>query len=278
MAADLVNPTALAIAPDGKRVILADTSKRGFLVWDVTNASTARLNGHRERVLAVAMSPDGKRAASVAWNGTALLWDAVTGKQLAKVEINSGTGGSELSAVAFSRSGKRLALGTVGGSVCIWNPADGTWKVVARHNQDPEIKPSKILPAVKDIAYTADGRFIVSSGQDQYVLLTDPRKGKRGTSAGPYKYIGVQALAVSPKGDLLAISHADGVDLVRYAVKRKRGRSGPTLSRVAHLDIRGGAQSLAFSPDGKHLAASVIGEGVSIWEARTGKLSPLDPR
>ncbi len=275
---DLSNPSAIATSPNGSRVVVADLSDEGFLLWDVRARSTVRLKGHGERVASVALSPDGTRAVSVSGNGTALLWDLGARRQIGKVEISDGADGAELSAVAFSRSGGRVALGTIDGSVCVWNPGDGSWKVIARHDTEPEIKPSQILPAVKGIAFTPDDAFVVSGGQDQYVLLTDPNGRRDGASAGPYEYIGVQALAVSPRGELLAIAHADGVDIVHYRVASKKRAAGADLAMRAHIDIRGGAQSLAFSPDGRRLAASVIGEGVTIWEVETGESFPLDPR
>lgn len=275
---EVSNPSAIAASPSGRRVVVADMSEKGFLLWDVAAHSTARLNGHGQRVVSVALSKDGKLAASVARNGTALLWDLSTKRQIGKVEISNGADGAELSAVAFSRSGRRVALGTLGGNVCVWNVDDGSWKIIARHDTEPEIKPSQILPAVKGLAFTPDDGLVVSGGQDQYVLLTDPSGRLESASAGPYEYIGVQAIAVSPRGDLVAIAHADGVDVVRYGEERRKHTPGVELSMRAHIDIRGGAQSLAFSPDGQRLAASIIGEGVTIWEVNTGESFPLDPR
>lgn len=275
---EVSSPSAIAVSPDGARVLVADASERGFLLWDVRKGATTRLNGHHGKVVAVAMSRDGKRAASVSPNGTAMLWDLNARKQVARVEISDGSEGVELSAVAVGSAGRRVALGTVSGNVCIWNPGRGNWTVIARHDTAPEIKPSEILPAVKQVAFTPDGQFVVSGGQDQYALLTDPDGKLEGSSAGPYEYVGVQALAVSPKGDLLAFAHADGIDVVRYRLASKNGKRGAELTLKAHIDIRGGAQAVAFSPNGQRLAASVNGEGVSIWELATGESYPLDPK
>ena len=50
-------------------------------IWDViTGEEVVRtLEGHGDRVLCVAWSPDGRRVATGSWDGTARIWDATTG-------------------------------------------------------------------------------------------------------------------------------------------------------------------------------------------------------
>ncbi len=45
------------------------------------------LTGHKERVTSVAYSPDGRWIATAAWDGTARLWDAKTGKKVRRLDV-----------------------------------------------------------------------------------------------------------------------------------------------------------------------------------------------
>jgi WD40 repeat protein len=58
-------------------------------------------------VVAAVFSPDGLRIATASRDGTAKLWDAITGSQL--LTLHGGEGG--LNGVAFSPEGTRLATG-----------------------------------------------------------------------------------------------------------------------------------------------------------------------
>jgi hypothetical protein len=45
------------------------------------------LPGHTDRLTSVAYSPDGRWIATAAWDGTARIWDAQTGKEVRRVQV-----------------------------------------------------------------------------------------------------------------------------------------------------------------------------------------------
>src|SRR5262245_722204 len=45
------------------------------------------LPGHTDRVTSVAYSPDGRWIVTAAWDGTARLWDAQTGKEVRRLDV-----------------------------------------------------------------------------------------------------------------------------------------------------------------------------------------------
>src|SRR5262245_26844745 len=72
-----VSVNAVAIAPDGKHAAAGDS--RGIRLWDLTTGKQAASSElHRDRVMALAYSPDGKTLASGSEDRTVGLWDAET--------------------------------------------------------------------------------------------------------------------------------------------------------------------------------------------------------
>ncbi len=77
----------------------------------------ARLQGHKDNILSVAFSPDGKHLASGSNDQTVKLWSIES-----KTEINTLKGHTDyVSSVAFSRDGKYLASGSNDMTVKLWN-------------------------------------------------------------------------------------------------------------------------------------------------------------
>jgi WD40 repeat protein len=71
-------------------------------------------------VAAINFSPDGKWIAAASADGTAHIWDAVTGANLLSLPVDSGGTGD----VAFSPDGKRLAVGGKSGIYILVLPID----------------------------------------------------------------------------------------------------------------------------------------------------------
>src|SRR5262249_30292385 len=71
----------------------------------------ALLVGHHERVLCVAISPDGRTVASASADTTVKLWNATTGRELLTLDPRL----FHMDSLRFSRDGTALAVSGTGG-------------------------------------------------------------------------------------------------------------------------------------------------------------------
>ena len=166
-------------------------------VWDLKSGEMRRrLDGHEAKVVDVAVSPDGRLAASASWDRTVGLWRLSDGKLIARLTGHEGP----VNAVSFSPDGDHLYSGSYDGSIRLWHP-DGSRTTAIRPVVEYGwgVNAMQLLPGSR-IAFGAqngDVRVIDLQGNEIKVLA--PHDGP------------VLALAVSPEADMLATGGADGV-------------------------------------------------------------------
>ena len=248
--------THLALSPDG-RVLAAGNWEGNLRLWDAAlGRPLLPLPGHQSWVTAVACAPDGRTVATGGGDGTARLWSLASGRELARFEGSGGVG-----PVCFAPDGKLLAAGSER-AVHVWEVAGGKEKRVPRRCAHPAFSPDgKLLAA----AERGTGR----------VVLWEPATGKIVRRLGP---VG--------KGSetLYGLSFApDGKTLAAVLRETTRGAAAPGDAVLYVWDVAGGkelraltrpqfgALCLAFSPDGRTLAAGTEQGTVHLWDARSGK-------
>jgi WD40 repeat protein len=254
--------TAAAFSPHGRTLALGGDNGIISLRDPATGKEHKQLRGHTEGIYSLTFSPGGRTLASGGRDDMVRLWDLPSGKQRA-VLSDSPAG---LPFAVFSPDGKTVATGGGNGQhrVRLWDAATG---------KEREPFPGHGSP-VTSAAFSPDGRLVATAAwdrRDRMVYFWDHQTGRLLRRLRAHDD-GVRALAFSADGKLLATAgwmQDPDVRLWDLATGAPRGR----LKRVG--DVR-----LAFSPDGKWLAADA--RDICLWKLHTRKEAlhlpgPKDP-
>jgi len=276
--------SAVAFSPDGKLLAAGGADGAGRFTDAATavrllDAATGEelrvLRGHRQRVTALVFTPDGKAVISGSHDGTVRLWDVAGGNELAQFDTEE----YSVLTLALSPDGRKVALG----GQLVGRPGHAPlffWDVAA-HKAIPR-KPPRHGDVVSDhgtaltaLAYSPDGKYLVSAGMDGAVVLWDAGTGEQIRSY--QRSVGfvwsVRALAFSPDGGTLAVGCIDGT------IHSWEVGTGKPLRRYFERDARGIAEevrTLAFSPDGTVLASGGADDRVRLRQVSSGE--PYPPR
>ena len=169
----VTNAFAAAFDDAGHRVLVVGEAGQAG-VYDVsTGELITRLEGHDPawEVLGAAFSPDGSRVVTASADDTARIWDADTGDQLVAMTAFGPHHRmyEQHAAVAFSPDGKLLATAAeFEGDATLWNAATGD-RVTTLEGSKSDLT---------DLAYSVDGRFLVTSYLSGSVRLWDGHSGR----------------------------------------------------------------------------------------------------
>jgi WD40 repeat protein len=231
--------------------------------------------GHRGAISAVVVTPDGKTMVSRGRDQTIRRWNAHTGEELSVFAEPAGTINA-----AFSTDGATIAFAN----------SDGTIRL---HSCENGKELHKLRTGARDctcIVWSLDGKRLAMRGSENVVRVLDIAKG------GEIKQIKIElpnnpnvpggrgvaasgsALAFAPDGQSIAAYVASTPIMIRGEAPANAGNTLRIWDITTGKEIRQIQTSperaincIAFSPDGRVIAAENTNQTVSLWEIASGR-------
>ncbi len=241
----------VAVTADGRIVTAGDDAS--VRVWDPESGRQLRLlMGHRDRVWAVAVSPDGSVAASGSIDNDVRLWDLESGTCTRVIEEHQGGVGS----VVFDSSGTRLVTASADGTVRIFDAATGAELRVLRGHEG----------GVATVAVDPGGTRALSGTLGGELLLWDLTRTDPPRPLPPHDD-SIWDIAIGPDRRTAVTTSEDGTvrvwDLEAVEVRHTLTAGGVPLRHAA------------ISPDGSEVAVGSADYAVRLWDLRSGDLTGI---
>lgn len=287
--------TALAFSHDSNCLA---TGGGEVKIWDLRTGSTPlqvtvepkhTLSGHKSWVRTVAFSPDGEKVVSGCGRAELRFWNQSDGSLLSEhPRIATGRGGAEIKDALYLPDG---SLGVAGG------PQNGDG-IVGVWNSETEALVLIVRPLefqVQRVLSTPDGETLIAAAYP-IIQFFDRETGNQTGAISVRDRAAPYAMDISPDGKLLVtgaphvqfwstethekISEVEGF----YASAVKFSPDGKTVALgsdsrkiqlwsteqkclIGEFQSFDGAQSMAFSPDGRLLATGAVSTGrIHLWD------------
>ena len=224
-----------------------------------------RLNvqhGHKAGIRAVAISPNKQLVVSGGGDGTAILWELFSGRELRRFVVQENFSGTQkrVNALVFSMDGQYILTGSGDGIATLWEVSTGQ-KI---RSFDAKSKTTGMFDqGITAVAITPSGhRIWTGSKDDQVVREWDKQTGRelRRISLGACR---VSGMDFSLYGHWAVAGCFDGTaqlwDLNKGRVTQLfKGHTKPVYD-------------VAVSPNGRWIVTGSGDNTVSLWDGNTGK-------
>ena len=246
--------------------------------------------GHLSDITDIGVTPDGRRIATSARDGSARVWDRETGREIRAFPVSDpmvlGVGISPDGGTVYTSTPSGLSAWSVGEGHLVWHTAGAAGSDIALSPDGGVLAVSNsrgktgyicsartgsILQtlATDDVTYctafSRDGQHVLLGGAAGTVSLWTVTGNREASFAGHTK--SVQSVTFSPDGTRIATGSGDGTLRVWDVA---------THRELRQIRVGGDHESIGnveWSPDGKSIAASHVlsnKDGLYLWNPDTG--------
>jgi WD40 repeat protein len=251
--------TSVALEPDGRSLVIGTSAwENNLVLFYIASGEPAvkTISGHISWVSSLAFSPDGLFWASGSKDGSVILWEK--NGRLSKVLLEGE--GDMVHSLVFSPDGKLLASGHRTGAVLLWD-------VRRRRRLGRPLAGRQ--GAVQQLAFSPDSRVLLSVSNKEILRWDVARRRQLSGSLLVHGGVG-RSVSFSPDRRFMAATGPGNIVLLSDAsllwrqppseeayLEPRQSMAPPAPSRLGRVLTRSflGASHLAFSPDGKSLAA-----------------------
>ncbi len=215
-------------------------------IWDLEKPAEGPilLSGHRGSIASLRFSDDGGQVVTASGDGSAILWDARTGKLLQRFVGHSG----QLQDAIILKENKRVLTNSRDGTARLWDVESGA-----------EISVMKGKYAYLDVVITGDERYVVGLDDDRDAVVWRAADGTvERTIAMPR---GVETFKLTPDGRTLVVALDSGT-MVLYGLA-----DGKQLKRFSHHTSP--IKDIDFSGDRRRMITTSADGLAVVWDLQT---------
>ncbi len=269
--------------------LAAEIAVSALNTWQFPPPS-AICRGHSEWVTSAEFSPDGLWIVTASADGTAQVWEAQSGKQVAVLQGHS----DALTSAKFSPDGRQIVTASWDNTARVWEAQKGeqmavlqghesavygaefspdgrqivtaSWDNTARVWEARKGEQMAVLQGHEDWVYSAtfsyDGQWIVTASDDRTARVWETQSGKQmAVLQGHEKE--VRMAEFSPDGQWIVTASADGTARVWES------QSGKQAAKLQGHEDK--VTTAKFSPDGQRIVTASWDATARVWETRSGK-------
>ncbi|MEL7503529.1 MAG: NB-ARC domain-containing protein [Cyanobacteria bacterium J06554_6] len=243
---------SMAFHPSGDQVVTCSHDKT-IRTWDLETAECRNvMAGHRAEVSGIACHPEGQMAASASHDQTVRLWNVESGQCLRVLQGHQ----ANVLDVDFSPDGEILVSVGFDHTIRLWEARTGL--------PLKTVKGSYL--AIWNVLFSSDGKKLISGGEDRKLYLWDleqARETGRASEAWDAHNNEISALAMHPQGGMFASGGGDR--------KLKLWRESANREAQVLTGFDEWMWHIAFSPDGRLVAATGHTLTLCVWDIATGE-------
>jgi len=265
------------------RLLDAETGQRRVKLEDAAKhyrGNIARVFARLERPI---FSPDGTKVAALTAEDVTI-WAVDSGRKIVTLKKMNGWP----TAIAFSEDSRVLAVASVKGRMPGGESEIGIWDATTGKSVNKLTGKNDLVSCLQ---FAAQGRaLLIGSLQYEPEGATGTMKvwDLRGNRLGRFNVHAdeaVSSLTLIPTQDAVVLQSGSDVEIrdaktwdVRHSFARTEADDSESMRRSRFLLTAKRALAVEFSADGTTVSAQIPGEGIRVWDVRTGGLKNQIPR